>query len=266
LRALLVEHGIADDHETILGEAQPAISLFLSEVVERDERTPPDGYRIGTHRFGGQPDLPVGVTWPAENGEPFTFVLQLALASLPAIPESPLPTHGMLWLFQGGLDDEKGPKARVLWKDCIPSKCVRQRPPTTHSTSFREYAPFGIETIAASDLPPVDSHDRRPMPHGDLPESYFDFVTRARDPHFDRHAASEYPWHWQYVGQLLGVTPPRLPNEGGARWRRLLSLSENPITDFSTLIDAEPLHYVIDAHEKTWTRFDSVMLANTLRR
>lgn len=264
LRTLLVQHGIHDEHEEILREARPAISLFLSEIVERDARIPGSQYPVGTHRFGGQPDLPTGLAWPVENGEPLSFVLQMALGSLPAIAESPLPATGMLWFFQNSPDAPEGMKARVIWKDCDPSDCARQSAPDGEFPGLEQYEPFGIEALAATDFPPADSHDNRPKPHGDLPEGYFDFVTRARDPQFDRRATTEYPWHWHYVGQLLGVTSKNLTRKRRGHWRRLLSLNENPITDFRTLIDGTPLHYLIDARDEVWTHFDSVIVASDM--
>jgi hypothetical protein len=264
LRTLLHEHSLDEHGDAILGEARPAISLFVDQVMERDRRIPMDRYPIGTSRFGGWPDLPAGLEWPAQNNEPLTFILQLALSSLPALAGTPLPASGMLWLFQSrDLQDEL--TARIIWKDCEPSKCIRRNPVAApDAVDFREYDPFGIDAVTATDFPPTDQHDSRPALGGSLPESYFDFLVRARDPHFDRREASGYPYHWHYLGQLLGVTSTHLQRDGRAHWHRLLSLNDNPMTDFSTLADAAPLHYMIEGRQRPWAHFDPVLVASAV--
>jgi hypothetical protein len=264
LRALLQAHSLDEHRDAILREARPAISLFVDQVVERGRRMPMDRYPIGTNRFGGLPDLPAGMEWPAQNNEPLTFILQLALSALPALPANPLPPGGMLWLFQGrDLQDEL--TARIIWKDCEPSKCMRRKAAAaTDAIDFREYDPFGIDAVPGTDFPPADQHDDRPTLSGSLPESYFDFLARARDPHFDRREASGYPYHWHYLGQLLGVTSTHLQRDGRARWQRLLSLNDNPMTDFSTLVDTAALHYMIEGHQQPWAHFDPVLVASAV--
>jgi hypothetical protein len=101
LRTQLHKLGLDEQHEAILSEAQPAVSLFAAEVTERDKRLPLERIPVGASRFGGVPDLPGGTQWPEGNSEPLTFILQLSLPSLPAVPDSPLPSKGMLWLFHG---------------------------------------------------------------------------------------------------------------------------------------------------------------------
>jgi hypothetical protein len=262
LLALLHEHSLDAHRDAILREARPAISLFVDEVMERDRRVPMDGYPLGTSRFGGWPDLPAGMECPAENNEPLTFILQLALSSLPVLSDSPLPSSGMLWLFHGR-DSQDELKARIFWRDCEPSKCVRRKPAAApDAIDFREYDPFGIEAVPGTDFPPADQQDDRPKLSGSLPESYFDFLARARDPHVGRRKASGYPYHWHYLGQLLGVASPHLQRDGRAHWHRLLSLNDNPMTDFSTLVDTAPLHYMVEGSRKPWTDFDSVLVAS----
>lgn len=54
---------------------------------------------VGASRFGGGPDLPVDVPWPAVDGRRLDFVAQLDLSSLEPGWLSDLPASGHLWIF-----------------------------------------------------------------------------------------------------------------------------------------------------------------------
>lgn len=58
------------------------------------------GLELGDSRFGGLPDLPPGVAWPARDGVPMEFVAQIRLADVAAHdPENDLPHSGSLLFF-----------------------------------------------------------------------------------------------------------------------------------------------------------------------
>ena len=81
-------------HETaILASAQPAVDLILDGAS--------DGTR-GESRFGGAPDLPVGMEWPRnQNGEALSFLAQINLSEIAPFDGNPLPPDGWLWVFVG---------------------------------------------------------------------------------------------------------------------------------------------------------------------
>lgn len=62
---------------------------------------------LGSSRMGGNPDLPIGISWPISQGRPLDFLLQLNLSELPRkLVEDALPERGWLYFFY---DLERGP-------------------------------------------------------------------------------------------------------------------------------------------------------------
>ena len=90
IRAALQRLGLERITDRILAQVRPCIRLVLGK---------PGAGPVGGSRVGGQPDAPAGADWPLmPDGEPMTFVLQLALSD-PA-----LPLAGTLALFLGTID------------------------------------------------------------------------------------------------------------------------------------------------------------------
>ncbi|WP_017814539.1 YwqG family protein [Paenibacillus shenyangensis] len=81
--------------------------------------------QTGCSRFGGSPDLPVGMEWPrSQGGEWMTLVAQLNLSQITAeikdsahgaIPGSLLPAQGMLYFFVGQDEPAYNIEHRVLY-------------------------------------------------------------------------------------------------------------------------------------------------------
>jgi Domain of unknown function (DUF1963) len=61
-----------------------------------------------TNRLGGKPNLPKGFNWPTWREQPLAFVAQLDLATLPQLPELPLPRTGSLSFFYEGGENAWG--------------------------------------------------------------------------------------------------------------------------------------------------------------
>jgi uncharacterized protein YwqG len=62
---------------------------------------------LGSSKLGGNPDLPIGIPWPTNQGRALDFLLQLNLAELPRkLIEDALPERGWLYFFY---DLERGP-------------------------------------------------------------------------------------------------------------------------------------------------------------
>lgn len=106
--------------------------------------------RSGRSRFGGRPELPVGVSWPRHRFGPYRFLGQLDLAELephtstmPSPWRELLPRVGLLSLFVG--DDPTGeidPTGEMFWGD--PTYAVAH------------YAPPGLELSRLTPPPEVD--------------------------------------------------------------------------------------------------------------
>lgn len=73
--------------------AKPAISISAAE-------TQADQPGIGTSRFGGLPDVPVGFKWPKRGRRPLTFLAQIVLSEIAAYQvDEALPKEGCIWFF-----------------------------------------------------------------------------------------------------------------------------------------------------------------------
>jgi Domain of unknown function (DUF1963) len=209
LVALLARHRLQGAENLILAHARPCVTLVLDRIVERDERPTMDDLALGASRFGGPPDLPADVEWPCTPEEPMSFLMQLDLAALPAVPNNPLPARGMLWVFHGNNDSADDIQACVMWRD-VTAADLRRRPPKSENADgffFREYEPLAIRSVLGADVPPVSQHDLDLLESiqstvgdsDDLVERFFSFAQCARDPSFDERAAAGYPYHYMIV-------------------------------------------------------------------
>lgn len=84
--------------------AQPAVAIRLGKGQGQPLQS----------RFGGQPMVPPGFTWPEHPDGEYLFVGQINFAELPEGPDRPanLPTSGLLSLFYG-MDQEDV----IFWRD-----------------------------------------------------------------------------------------------------------------------------------------------------
>lgn len=88
---------------------------------------------LGASRFGGAPDLPLGLAWPRRGERPLTFLAQLRMAELRGLDASALlPEDGWLVVFYdaeeqpwgGGEDDPEG--MQVVYVDGPVSRLQRR--------------------------------------------------------------------------------------------------------------------------------------------
>lgn len=136
-------------------DADPALreqAAWLRSVVRPSIRLilEGDAQRSGASRFGGSPELPIGVSWPRHRFGPYRFLGQLDLAELvrhtatmPAPWSELLPREGLLSLFVG--DDPTGeidPTGEMFWGD--PTYAVAH------------YAPPGLELSRLTPPPEVN--------------------------------------------------------------------------------------------------------------
>lgn len=114
---------------------------------------------IGASRFGGVPDLPPGVAWPARDGVPMEFIAQIRLADVAAAgADERLPAQGNLLFFynsQWGSSDQDRDAAccAVVFHDGPDDALVRTAPPRvewkSEFASVSQFAPFlhGIASL-----------------------------------------------------------------------------------------------------------------------
>lgn len=60
----------------------------------------------GQSRFGGHPDLPAEIEWPAHagTGEPLPFLAQVNLTEIVGLTDLELPTSGHLYFFYDSIE------------------------------------------------------------------------------------------------------------------------------------------------------------------
>ena len=93
------------DNAAELGVPEDEFARFADRLLRFQIRAGREqvGDRVG--RFGGLPELPVGMPWPAYKeplasaGEPLPFMFSLDCAALPRVPDLPLPADGSLLFF-----------------------------------------------------------------------------------------------------------------------------------------------------------------------
>lgn len=92
-RRLLEKHGVQHHVDEIVGQLQPSVRLFEPEDWQ-------DSADIVTTRLGGLPDLPAGFVWPWYDEEPLSFIAQVRLEEVAALPgANALPPAGLLSFF-----------------------------------------------------------------------------------------------------------------------------------------------------------------------
>lgn len=106
--------------------------LDAAELVPRPDLPPAE--RLGASRFGGLPDLPMGVRWPRGGGRPLALLLQLDLRDLAGIAGMHLlPTGGLLSFFYDVIGQPWGHRhsERNQWRVLYaPSDAHLRKPPT----------------------------------------------------------------------------------------------------------------------------------------
>ncbi len=97
--ASIVDQLGIDDVDRLRSYIKPAMYACLEPSEEE--------YPLGVSRFGGLPDLPVGVAWPNCEAGPIPFLAQVNLSELPSSPgRELLPERGLLSFFYGNPDGE----------------------------------------------------------------------------------------------------------------------------------------------------------------
>lgn len=122
----IIESGLRDWRNELLALARPALRLEVGEASFDDPPPVPDA--IGTTRLGGDPDLPIGTSYPtAADGVPLHFLSQFDLSDLRGtIAGRAFPLSGLLSIFRTQSDG----------KNCYPTRAdcprlVQFTPPGT---------------------------------------------------------------------------------------------------------------------------------------
>lgn len=91
--ALLDANGLSAQRDAIEKVIKPGIGLKTRKAKKMDSA-------VGASRVGGEPDAPADFDWPAGEGEPLLFVLQVNLEDVAQYDlDELLPKDGLLSLF-----------------------------------------------------------------------------------------------------------------------------------------------------------------------
>lgn len=194
LRGLIEEHGLQRIGLQIEWVALPTVRLLPTE---------PDDYRaVGNTRFGGDPDLPEGWTWPTEKdadvafgGDPdeweeddenryLVFLAQVNLGELPRPAADPLPPSGMLYFFLGADDLDANDLVHLVRYHPGDASTLRRvphpGPENSVPCSFQDKPTFKAYRVAAEAGISLPGYDMRAFDEleldgdgPDLTEEYF---------------------------------------------------------------------------------------------
>jgi uncharacterized protein (TIGR02996 family) len=210
----LVEFGLVDVKDLVFGLARPIVTIAAKRVRE-------DRNGTGSSKFGGHPDLPAGVPWPACEKGPLGFLGQIALRDLENSQVArELPPDGLLSFFayqedgyQPGVVDEVPGDTRVLYTPAS-RPLERQLPPPDLDVEFNGIFPTCRLAFCESwDLPAADATALPELQEEARSEGLFEL--RARCHPFGHHLMG-YSVHSR-------TTDP----SPGPDWRHLLCLDSD---------------------------------------
>ena len=124
---------------------------------------------LGASRVGGQPDLPPDIAWPTWKGQHETFVAQIDLAELPAMPHRDLlPAHGRMWI----------PRClRVRWRTVL----LRQQRGRSRACPWSFISDAADTSLVRTPFP-ADIDDVQKLPAQPLRTSIFNTVPDFEHP------------------------------------------------------------------------------------
>jgi hypothetical protein len=289
IKGLLREFELSAAEDVILERCHPMIMIGLEDLSAREHRQALSAMPIGASRWGAYPDVPADFVWPRlENAGPMHFLMQLNLASVPIFDGSPLPAHGLLYVFAGMGEHDYRIDVQLLYSSADEKHLRRlaAAPELSPDDLFLEYFPTTFEPFLVTASLGVDIQYR--ADHNDLiqlieeriPKTdweilldrYHAVAERAADSRYEALQSSGYPIHWWRVAQLFGATNPTHQEEAAnsyversdqpvtePRWHRFVSLESNTITGFDSLCDARPYRVLVrEPAQKPWTKSEHI--------
>lgn len=191
LSAMILKSGLRDWRSNLLAVARPALRLDAPKAVMNDPPPPPPS--LGTTRLGGDPDLPVGTSFPtAADGVPLHFLGQFDLADFRGtVGGLAFPEDGLLSIFRPQSDG----------KNCYPT--------TADCPRLVRLTPRG-SPLARLPRPANLTDDPAPFRQG------LRLVESLRLPAGFRHWG--VPLSWEQASQLDEIFPTNL---GGTAYHLL---------------------------------------------
>lgn len=183
--------------DAILATARPAVDLIL------------DGESTGTigeSRFGGAPDLPVGIDWPRNaQGELLTFLAQINLAEIPEFDDNPLPARGWLSVFIGLDEPASDVENRLFLVDGDAKLAPATAPANVQWANDEDYVTVAAQKLRLNlraDIPHWATSDLNALAEAIAPEE-IDAYDREEPLEEIGRSLAHYEGT-QSIGQLLG--------------------------------------------------------------
>ncbi len=222
---------------------------------------------LGASRFGGVPDLPPGVEWPARDGVPMEFIAQIRLADLAGLdPDRRLPPSGHLIFFynsQWGVFD-MDPEARtcaVVFHDGSDDALVRATPPQvewkSEFTDVTQVAPFlhglaGLRFEAEVSLPNPSS----PFAPEALRERWYDLHSTVQGGGGD-------PYHESFLLGYVDESDYVDAHKNGTGDQLLLQVDSEAAAEFQ-FGDCQKLFFLLSKAELAARDFSGVRVYSIL--
>jgi uncharacterized protein YwqG len=121
LRELITKYDLSVAEDTIVSHAAECSVIILGDTETYSD--------VGNSRYGGVPDLPSSIHWPQSNQGYLGFLMQVNLAELPEIANSPLPSLGILYFFIEEDEACTEVTARIIFYNGDVSSLQRINPP-----------------------------------------------------------------------------------------------------------------------------------------
>jgi uncharacterized protein YwqG len=174
VRALLIQHGLADKADDLMALARPSIRIFTQPA---DDATIP----VGASKIGGAPDLPPDFVWPIwehelsddmaaiwtrynnplpEKIRPLGFLAQFNLAEVALYDfQHRLPATGMLYFFYDGVEQPwveavRDGGAQIIYH---PGTAVQRAPAPTNLPNESRFEPCRVTLKQELTLPSLFS-------------------------------------------------------------------------------------------------------------
>lgn len=160
----LAEHGLDHLRPALEGVVRPAIQVTGRRVPGK--RAP----AVGASRFGGLPDLPRGVPWPAVDDVTLAFVGQIDLQDLAGFEGAEmLPSRGLLSFFfdaalTGYGEGEAADRSCVIYSDDAAHELVRATAPSSAPSDFAVFPPASARFERTWTVPAPEEIDGEEFP------------------------------------------------------------------------------------------------------
>ena len=228
--------------------ADAGLSAYFERIAQRavwmiPKRVDERRLALGLTKLGGHPELPAKTKWPRVEGEPLTFLAQIALAEFVGLlPDGALPTDGLLSFFMG--NDPSGAAGY-----CENAK-VLYTPPDAELVRHEVPADFCDVIYQAAKV--------RLHPTLRLPSPSNRHVTKLlKGAKLDAYASEVWDDTAPILPQLLGYRDHGYDAEEPATAQMLLQLPGDDQTEMQ-FGDAEVLAFFIDTKRLAAGKFTKV--------